>query len=80
MPVTTHKYSNGEIAVVWKPEICKHSKICWTELREVFDPFKKPWINMEGSDTEKIIAQVNKCPSGALSFFVNDAKEKDGQE
>lgn len=80
MAVTTHKYSNGEITVVWKPDVCKHSRICWTELREVFDPFKKPWINMGGSNTERIIAQVKKCPSGALSYFVNNENEKEAHE
>ena len=32
----------------------------------------KPWITPEGSTTEKIIRQVKRCPSGALSYFVND--------
>jgi len=72
MPLSTLKYTNGEVTVVWKPDTCIHSKICWTELREVFDPFKKPWINMDGGTTERIIEQVRKCPSGALSYFMNN--------
>ncbi len=72
MPKTTFTYTNNEITVVWKPDTCIHSRICWTQLREVFDPAKRPWVNMGGSDTEKIIAQVRLCPSGALSYFMND--------
>ena len=68
MPKETFTYSNNEITVIWKPKLCIHSKLCWTHLGEVFDPFVKPWINMEGSSTEKIIEQVKQCPSGALSF------------
>ena len=30
---------------------------------------------MEGATTERIIEQVKKCPSGALSYFLN-ADEK----
>ena len=30
---------------------------------------------MEGDSSERIMAQVNKCPSGALSFYFNDASE-----
>jgi uncharacterized Fe-S cluster protein YjdI len=71
MPKTTHKYTNGEVTIVWKPDTCIHSRICWSELREVFDPVKRPWINPEGSTTERIIEQVRKCPSGALSYFMN---------
>lgn len=71
MPVETHKYTNGEVTVVWKPAVCQHSKICWKNLVEVFDPTKRPWINMEGATTERIIEQVKQCPSRALSFFMN---------
>lgn len=67
----TKKYTNGEITVVWKPAVCTHSKRCWTQLLEVFDPRKHPWIDMEGADTERIAEQVRRCPSGALSFYQN---------
>lgn len=75
MSVETKKYTNGEVTVVWKPALCQHSKICWTGLLEVFDPRKKPWINMEGADSQRIITQVEKCPSGALSYYMNKDKE-----
>jgi uncharacterized Fe-S cluster protein YjdI len=77
MPVNTHKYTNGEVTVIWKPDMCKHSTICWKNLREVFDPFVKPWIRMEGASTERIVQQVKQCPSGALSFLMNDEIKKD---
>ena len=75
MPLSTLKYTNGELTVVWKPDTCIHSRICWTELKEVFDPTKRPWVNMDGSTTEKIIEQVRKCPSGALSYFMKEGNK-----
>jgi uncharacterized Fe-S cluster protein YjdI len=73
----TKKYTNGEVTVVWKPAECIHSRICFSNLGEVFDPRKRPWVSMEGSTTEKIIDQIKKCPSGALSYYMNrDADEK----
>lgn len=72
MSETFKKYTNGEVTVVWKPDVCIHSRLCWTQLGEVFDPRKRPWINMEGADTARIIDQVSKCPSGALSYYLND--------
>ena len=66
------KYSNGEVTIVWKPDVCIHSGNCFRGLPEVFKPREKPWISPEGSTTEKIIEQVKKCPSGALSYFLND--------
>jgi len=68
------RYSNGEITVVWKPEFCQHSGRCWGQLPEVFDYKKKKWINPNGASSEKIIEQLKKCPSGALSFFHNQEK------
>jgi uncharacterized Fe-S cluster protein YjdI len=69
------QYTNGEITVVWQPEVCIHSKLCWKGLLNVFNPQKKPWVNMDGASTEEIRDQVSKCPSGALSYFDNGAQE-----
>lgn len=67
----TKKYTNGEVTIVWKPAICAHSGNCFNGLSEVFHPQELPWITPDRSTTEKIIAQVKKCPSGALSFYMN---------
>ena len=68
------KYTNGEVTVVWQPAKCIHSTICFRELPVVFDPNKRPWVNARGATTEAIVAQVRRCPSGALSFFMNSGE------
>lgn len=80
MTDVTKKYTNNEVTVVWKPEQCIHSTICWKGLAEVFNPRIRPWIKLENSTTEKIIDQVKKCPSGALSYYMNNELEKDSVE
>ena len=67
----TFKYPNGEITVIWKPDVCIHSAICAKGLPGVFDPKRRPWIDMNQAGTQQIIEQVKKCPSGALSIDVN---------
>lgn len=70
----TKKYTNGEITIVWKPATCIHSTRCWKGaegLIEVFNPAEKPWIKPGGASTQRIIDQISKCPSGALSFYYN---------
>jgi len=79
----TKKYTNGEVTVVWKPNVCKHSRVCWsktTGLPEVFNPMERPWIKMENAPSERIVEQVKKCPSGALSFYYNNEPEAEKAE
>lgn len=68
----TKEYTNGEVTVVWKPDLCIHSTNCWRELPSVFQPSQRPWVKMEGAPTDRIVAQVRRCPSGALSYYYND--------
>lgn len=78
--ITKH-YSNGEVTIVWQPALCIHSKKCWQGLPEVFNPTEKPWVKPSGADTETIVSQVNKCPSGALSHFMNaDVPAEEGTQ
>jgi len=72
----TKEYTNGEVTVVWEPQKCIHSGICVRGLGEVFDPKAKPWINVENSNTARIVDQVKQCPSGAISFYMNDEADK----
>jgi uncharacterized Fe-S cluster protein YjdI len=66
------EYTNGEVTIVWKPKKCFHSTTCIKGLPEVFNATASPWINASGAATERIIEQVRKCPSGALSYYMNE--------
>lgn len=66
------RYTNGEITVYWKPGACVHASYCYRELIEVFDPGRRPWVDMSGSTTERIIEVVNMCPTEALAWKWND--------
>ena len=71
------EYSNGEVTIVWKPDTCIHSAICVKGLGEVFRPNEKPWIKIDAASTDALVNQVKACPSGALSYYMNDEGDQE---
>lgn len=74
------EYSNGTITIVWKPELCIHSENCINHLPEVYKPSERPWIKIDNATTEEIKKQIPTCPSGALSYYMNDQKQNSPKE
>jgi len=70
----TKEYSNGNVTIVWKNALCQHAAECVKNNPDVFKPREKPWITPEGASTEAIIQTVSKCPSGALTYHLNNEK------
>ena len=68
---TVKEYSNSEITVFWKSELCIHSANCLIGLPGVFNNAKKPWIDIKGASSKEIIMTVNTCPSRALTYLKN---------
>jgi uncharacterized Fe-S cluster protein YjdI len=71
------RYKNNDITVYWKPSACVHASYCYRELIEVFDPSRRPWVDMDGATSEKIIEVVNLCPTEALTWKWNDDARND---
>lgn len=65
-------YTNGELTIHWNAEKCKHAGVCVKMLPKVYKPKEKPWITIENGSTEELKKQIVACPSGALSFSMNE--------
>ena len=74
------EYSNGEITVLWKPDLCIHSGICLKGLPKVFNLKQRPWVNINAASSEDIVQLVRECPSKALSIKGVKFKEKQNPE
>ncbi|HNY03696.1 MAG TPA: (4Fe-4S)-binding protein [Bacteroidales bacterium] len=63
------EFSNGEITVYWKADLCIHSANCLIGLPEVFNSKKKPWVNVHASNSKEIMKVIDRCPSRALTYL-----------
>ena len=68
MEIDNNTFTNGEITVTYEPKKCIHAEKCCKGLSEVFRDSIIPWIDLDGAASDKIVNQIRKCPSGALSF------------
>ena len=73
------KYTNGDLTILWEPKKCIHAAICVGSLPKVYNPDIKPWIKAENASIEELKNQINKCPSAALSYQMNN-EENDKTE
>ncbi|MGH7677500.1 MAG: CDGSH iron-sulfur domain-containing protein [Gemmatimonadaceae bacterium] len=52
----------------WFASRCIHSAACVRALPAVFDPSRRPWIDLGSADADAIARAVVKCPTGALQY------------
>ena len=69
MEEKTIKYDNGDITIVWKPHLCQHAGICVKKLPQVYNPKDRPWVKTGIATAEELKAQIDACPSGALTYI-----------
>jgi uncharacterized Fe-S cluster protein YjdI len=64
--MSRRSFTGAGVTVSFDPGLCQHSGTCVNGLAAVFNAAKKPWINPDGAPPTEVIAQVARCPSGAL--------------
>ena len=79
MKEITKHYSNGELTIKWQPAKCVHAGECVRTLPQVYHPRERPWIKIENATTDELKAQVQKCPTGALSYFMNNESDQEAE-
>jgi len=59
-------YAGKAVDVSFDPEVCIHAAECVRGLPAVFDTKRRPWIVPDAAEADEVVAQVGRCPSGAL--------------
>ncbi|MBI4290443.1 MAG: CDGSH iron-sulfur domain-containing protein [Betaproteobacteria bacterium] len=70
-------YAGKRITIHDNRGICSHAGFCTEGLKSVFRMGEEPWIDPDGASAEEIIETVKKCPSGALSYSIENVEYRD---
>lgn len=65
-------YVGGKITIHDNRGICAHAGKCTDGLASVFRMKEEPWIHADSASRDEIIATIQECPSGALSYSIDD--------
>ena len=69
-------YKGKRITIHDNRGICAHAGLCTDGLASVFRLKEEPWIHPDAASADEIMATVQKCPSGALSYSVDDVEHQ----
>ncbi|MDH3377487.1 MAG: CDGSH iron-sulfur domain-containing protein [Gammaproteobacteria bacterium] len=71
-------YVGEHITIHDNRRLCAHAGKCTNGLPGVWGMGGEPWIDPDGADVEAIIAVIEQCPSGALSYSI-EGKQADAK-
>jgi CDGSH-type Zn-finger protein len=72
-------YQARRITIHDNRSICAHAGLCTAGLDSVFKYKSEPWIDPAGGAIEEIIETIRRCPSGALSYGLDEVEGGDQQ-
>ncbi len=74
---TERRYEGKRITIHDNRTICSHAKECVNRLPTVFRFGGSPWIQPDAAEVDEIIDVINRCPSGALSYSIDDVQDRE---
>ena len=61
-------YENNDITVFWNPDVYQHAGKCARGNGEVFNPKRRPWIDLSQASAVEIASIIDQCPPGTLQY------------
>ena len=66
------EYEAPDVLVRFDTKKCIHAAECVHGLPPVFDADRRPWIVLDAAGADEIVAVIERCPSGALTYERRD--------
>jgi len=77
MPDKRVDYEGSSITVHDVRGMCSHKSNCINGAPEVFRHDRRPWIDPDAADVEKVVRVVESCPSGSLFYTIGGVMHRD---
>ena len=77
VPDRRDSYPGVQVTVLDNRGICQHSGLCTDRLANVFHAASDPFVTPSGGRMDEIIRAVRDCPSGALSYAVDNVEARE---
>ena len=74
------RYDGEQFTIYDNRSICAHAGHCTDRLASVFRLKEEPWIHADAASRDEIIATIQECPSGALSYSVDDRESRERED
>ena len=76
VPDQRDSYAGQQATIFDNRGICQHSGLCTDRLATVFRTGAEPFVAPSGGRLDEIVRAVRDCPSGALSYALDDAEAR----
>lgn len=75
-----YDFPGNKVDVEWDGRLCIHIAECGRSKGDLFVGGRKPWCQPDLVDLEEVIDVVERCPSGSLTYKVNDQSIKESPD
>ncbi|MCH7549317.1 MAG: (4Fe-4S)-binding protein, partial [Candidatus Krumholzibacteriota bacterium] len=72
-------YEKDDLTIHDNRGICSHAGVCTDGLPAVFRLKQEPFVDPGGASRDEIVATLQQCPSGALSYSRGGVEHRDGE-
>ena len=75
-----YKFPGNKVNVSWDGRLCIHIAECGQAKGDLFVSGRQPWCQPDLVDVNDVKEVVERCPSGALAYQINDESEPENAD